>query len=379
MIPAVVESEDRKLRVLHLILVLGEANGQYNEHCLPLMDQRDISICTFFTPQLSPPSQITLYAGDGTVRGFFRALRGALDGQTYDVVHAHAPHSAVMLVMALLASGRYRRLRSTLVYTVQDSFYDYKPRNQLMMVLALPAFARVVFCSRSAYESLPRPWKRLVHGRWRVVQNGADLERVQRAITEGPIVRDADRFVVISVGRLERVKDPLGVVEAFAEGAGDDSTLFLVGQGSLRDEVEARIEGLEMANRVVMTGLIPRDEVFRRCAGADLYVSASHGEGLPVAVIEAMSSGCPVILSDIPPHQEVADGADFIPLVPVGDSASLAGVIKRFREMPAADRGTVGERCRDHVRARFSLDTMHANLSGVYGELARPAPAIRRT
>jgi glycosyltransferase involved in cell wall biosynthesis len=364
------EEPGRKLRVLHLILVLGEANGQYNEHCLPLMDERDISICTFFPPQLTPPPQIALFAGDGTVRGFFRALRRALDDRRHDIVHAHAPHSALMLVMALLGWRRFRAVAASLVYTVQDSFYDYKPRNQLMMVLALPWFARVVFCSHSAYESVPRPWKRLVRGRWRVVQNGADLERVDRAVV-GPRAQrgDDDRFRVVCVGRFEPVKDQACVVDAFAQGGGPDSRLTLIGRGSLETSVRARIEALGLSERVEMTGLIPRDEVFRRCADADVFVSASHGEGLPVAVIEAMATGCPVVLSDIPPHREVADGADFVPLVPVGNAAGFARELERIRGMSGADRRALGRRCREHVIERFSLPTMHANLDRVYAEL----------
>lgn len=367
----------RRLRVLHLILVLGESNGQYNEHCLPLMDERDISICCFFPPQLTPPPQIALFAGDGTIRGFFRALRRALDDREHDIVHAHAPHSALMLILGLLAWRRYGALRRSLVYTVQDSFHDYKLRNQLMMVLALPAFERVVFCSRSAYESVPRAWKRLVRRRWRVVQNGADLERVDRALA-GNATRDDDRFTVVSVGRLEPVKDPGCVVDGFHEGADGSSRLRLIGRGSLEGSVRAHVERLGLSDRVQLTGLIPRDEVFRACAGADLYVSSSHGEGLPVAVVEAMASGTPVVLSDIPPHREVADGAGFIPLVPVGDAHSLATEIARFHAMPSEERRAIGRRCREHVRDRFSIETMHANLRRVYAELV-PALAASRS
>jgi len=45
----------RRLKVLHLILMLGKTNGQYNEHCLPLIGERDLSIGTYFVPRLTPP------------------------------------------------------------------------------------------------------------------------------------------------------------------------------------------------------------------------------------------------------------------------------------------------------------------------------------
>jgi glycosyltransferase involved in cell wall biosynthesis len=362
-------TSSRPIRVLHLILVLGETNGQYNEHCLPLLGERDISICTYFVPQLSPPPEIRLFPGDGSLRGFFRALRGALDANDYDVVHAHVPHMGTLVVVGLVLWRRFGALRPSLVYTVQDSFYDYKLRNQAMTVIALAAFKRVVFCSRAAYDSLPRLWKWVVRGRWRVVQNGADFERVDRAIAAGPVTRDHERFTIISVGRLEKVKDPMTLVNAFAK-SGENSRLVLVGAGALEPAVMAGVEEMGVGEGVLFTGLIPRNEVFVSCATADVFVSTSHGEGLPVAVMEAMASGCPVILSDIPPHRELADGASFIPFVPPGDVDSFAREIQRFRDMSPQERLEVGRRCRDHVLERFTLPIMHAGIDAVYRELS---------
>ena len=139
--------------------MLGETNGQYNEHCLPLIGERDLSISTYFVPRLTPPPEITMFAGDGTLMGFFRSLRRALDADDYDVIHAHAPQSGVLLLLAVLARRRSRRLRRSLVYTVQDSFYDYRLRDKALMVVPLVTFHRVIFCSGSAYESLPRALK----------------------------------------------------------------------------------------------------------------------------------------------------------------------------------------------------------------------------
>ena len=373
------EGPQRKIRVLHLILMVGETNSQYNEHCLPLIGVQDLSICTYFVPQLTPPREIALFAGDGSLRGFFRALRAALDAKEYDVVHAHAPQSGVLLVLALLAWWRFGPLRSSMVYTVHDSFYDYKPRNQAMMVIALATFKRLTFCSRAAYDSLPRVWKRLVRNRWRVVQNGADIERVDRAIETGAMARHDESFIIISVGRLENVKDPVALLDAFAQTADAKSRLVYIGAGSLESDLAERVTALGLENRILLTGLIPRDEVFMRCASADVFVSTSHGEGLPVAVMEAMASRCPVILSDIPPHREVADGADFIPLIAPGDVAGFAREIQRYRDMSPEERLEIGRRCRDHVTARFALPIMHAGIEAVYRELPRLADTTTRS
>jgi glycosyltransferase involved in cell wall biosynthesis len=279
----------------------------------------------------------------------------------------------LLLIVGLFLMRRFAALRSSLVYTVQDSFYDYKLRNQAMMVLALAFFKRVIFCSQAAFDSLPFVWMVLVRGRWRVVQNGADIDRVDRALADARPSGDSRHFTILSVGRLERVKDPITLLDAFATCGVANGRLVFVGAGALEPAVRARVAELGLEDRVEFTGLIPRDEVFVRCAGADLFVSASHGEGLPVGVVEAMASRCPVILSDIAPHREVVDRATFVPLVAPRDFEGFAREIRRFSGLPSDERAEVGRRCREHVMQRFTLPIMHAGVEAVYRELREPA------
>lgn len=364
----------RRLRILHLVLVLGETNSQYNEHCLPQLEARELTICTYFPPQLTPPPGIALFPGDGTLPGFFRALRAALDAHEYDVVHAHSPHTSVLLPLGVALHPRSWRAWRSMVLTVHDSFYDYKPRNQLLTAAGLALFPRVVFCSRSAWQSLPSALRTMTGDRARVVQNGADLERVKR-IADG-VERPSDgRFRVVSVGRLEPVKDPLGLLRAFDTGADDRCRLELIGAGSLAEQVEHAVLEGGLEDRVDVTGLVPRDDVFRAYARSDLFVSASHGEGLPIAVLEAMAAGLPVVLSDIPPHREVVDGLPCVPLVAPGDHTGFGREIERFRLMSPTERREVGRRCRDWVMERFTLERMHEGYDVVYREVLREEPA----
>lgn len=358
------------LRILHVILVLRSTNSQYNEHSLPVMHEREISLCTYFTPQLTPPPQIRVFAGDDTLLGFFRALRKALRAGEYDAIHAHSPQAGVFMLIAMLL-WRRPKLGPRLVYTVHDSYYDFKTRNKLLMIPSFALFRRVVFCSHAAHESFPRMLKRLVGHRTRVVQNGADIARIDAAIA--PIERTPNEgFTLLSIGRLEAVKDPLVVLEAFAKAGDENSRLVYVGDGEMRAELEAAIAARGMSDRVHLTGLIEREEVFRHLVNSDAYISTSHGEGLPVAVMEAMACSVPLILSDIPPHREFGADEALIPLIPPGDIEGFASAVARLQAMTSAERAALGEQCRELVASRFSLEQMNDGYAAIYRELLEP-------
>ena len=350
-----------------MIINVGETNSQYNQLCLPLVDRQDISICCYFEPEIQPPPAIEVHTGRGRTFGFFRALNCALDTDP-DVISVHAPQTGALVVVFALLSLRWMKMRPKMVYTVRDAFYDYGRRNQLLMLLSLVSFAEIVFCSRAAYDSVPWIGKRLAGKRWHVVQNAADIDRVDSVLTTTPRARTT-RFSALSVARLEPVKNHFVVLDAFGQAGRADSQLTFIGRGSLESELRRRISDLGLGERVVLTGLLPREQVFARMAEAHVLISASRGEGLPVAVIEAMAAQCPVILSDIAPHREVADGADFIPLIHPDDVDGFAREIRRFEQMGADELAELGRACREHVLARFTLPTMHAGLDEVYRHL----------
>lgn len=353
-----------RLRVLHVVVQAGPTNSQWNEHCLPAADQHRITVCSLFPSTVPADSRIKRLEGDGSVRGAMRVLRAALRSDEYDVVHVHAPASAALLIGACVLE---RRRWDDVVFTVHNSWPNLRRRNQALATLALAVFPVGVACSRSAAESMPGLVRRLARRPVEVVTNGVDVDRVDQALRADPVLlgdeadtarRASDGITVVTVGRLIPIKDQATLLTAFAASARPQDRLVLVGEGPLRAELEQLAARLGISDRVRMPGLVPRDTVYRMLGDADVYASVSLGEGLPLSVLEALAAGLPAVLSDIPPHQEVAAVTTAAQLVRVGDADALAERIIRLQRMPANERAALGRRGRKAVVDRFSVRAM---------------------
>lgn len=355
----------KRLRILHLVLSMNQTSAPYNEHCLALAKSRDIAVCSFFKTAIDKPSNIQVFEGDDTLRGFVRNVREALATWEFDVVHAHSPHVAVLFLWATMFISKKRKPPS--VYTVHTSYPNCKLRNRLLLIPVFAFFHRIVGCCRASADSFPKYFKWLAGNRFRWVPNGVNLDRVNININ-----RHHSRpsgFTVASVGRLVKLKNPMTLLTAFQQAAGESSRLCFVGEGPLSEIIRATGDAAGLASRIELTGLIQREKVYQRLVESSLYLSASRVEGLPVSVLEAMACGCPVVLSDIPPHREIAEGIDFIPLIPPDDIDGFASQIKRFRQMTSEQRDCIGEQCRRHVEQRFSLKVMNRNYLDIYRQL----------
>jgi glycosyltransferase involved in cell wall biosynthesis len=259
------------------------------------------------------------------------------------------------------------------VVTVHDSYQNFKLRNRLLWIPVFATFRRIVCCGQASLDSFPALYKWLAGERLGAVPNGLDIARVDRIAAQGSQLSPAARgFTVLAVSRLVDIKNPSSVLAAFQqsiEQSSRPSRLVYIGDGPLREKLQAQRGEAGLEDAIELTGLIPREKVFEHLLAADLFVSTSRGEGLPVAVLEAMACGCPVLLSDIPPHREIADGVDFVPLRAPDDVAGFAQEIDRLGGMPASERANIGQKGRKLVEERFSLQAMHAGYTQVYAQI----------
>lgn len=351
------------LSVLHVIVRAGPTNSQYNEHCLPVLDTRTITVCSLFPADVTPPDQMRLFEGDGSVGGCFRALRRTLAADEYDVVHVHAPASGIVTLWTYF---RLHRSPRDLVFTIHNSWESFRRRNRLFLRLIMLFFPLVVLCGQAAYESMPKRLRRIRQDRLQVVPNGVDVARVDRAL-DGYEPRTGKGFHVAAVSRLIPIKHPHTVLSAFLAMRKRDDTLTFIGDGLLRMQLNDRVQHEQLLRTVLMRGIIPREDVFRELADADAFITTSAGEGLPVAMLEAMACGVPVVASDIPPHREIARVAKGIPLVKVGDTDGFSRALDRLRAAGPQEREAMGQRLRETVVEHFSVTSMNE----AYGRLYR--------
>jgi colanic acid/amylovoran biosynthesis glycosyltransferase len=119
----------------------------------------------------------------------------------------------------------------------------------------------------------------------------------------------ARRPRLICVGRLSPEKGHLGLLEAFANvlARGIDAELVLVGDGPEKTKIEQTVSRLNLGTKVRLAGLLAEDATLCEIAEADVLVIASFMEGLPVALMEAMGMGIPVIATRVAGIPELID------------------------------------------------------------------------
>ena len=188
---------------------------------------------------------------------------------------------------------------------------------------------------------------------------------------------DAEVLCVANATPVKAIPDAL---EAFRRANLDDATFTLVGDAQ-RDQSEwetIRVAASSESSGVVLSGILPPDELAERYAAARVMLSASRYEGWPIAMAEAMASGVPVVAFDAPGIRElVRDGVDGL-LVEPGDVDSLAAALRGLWGAPAL-RSRMGLEARRRARAWPTWKSSSARFVEVIEALVADAqPATSR-
>ena len=181
-----------------------------------------------------------------------------------------------------------------------------------------------------------------------------------------PLARRANGPVIGAIGRLAPEKGYDLAIHALRDLP--EATLVLVGDGSERERLEAIARELGVAERVQFTGW--SDEPRRYLPGFDAFVLPSRQEGFPLAVVEAMLAGLPVVAADVGSVSEAVVDEETGYLVPAEDPGALADRLRLLlsnREL--AER--LGRSGRARAQAQFTAEAMARSFETLYREILR--------
>ena len=289
----------------------------------------------------------------GRTRRILRLARHA------DVVHSHGARAAAWSLPALAvrpSAVTYHGLHPLR----RPAGRAYRVAARALIRTTAHAATRVVCVSQAEHEEL------LALGigddLLRLVRNGvpetprigaAEREEAREALALAP-----DALVLLLLGRLTEAKAPLLALEVAAAVEDLGAVLLVAGDGELEGVVRAAA-----GPNVRLLG--HRDDVRRLLAAADALLSTSLWEGLPLATLDAMVAGVPVVASHVPGSAEALGDAG---ILVSGGPQRYREAIERLRD-PALRERLAGA-ARERALREFSLDAMLSGMRGVYDELA---------
>lgn len=208
---------------------------------------------------------------------------------------------------------------------------------------------------------------------------GLDLERFRGARARRGRLRAAlglatDAPLIGIVARLVPIKrhDLFLRAAKRVHEACPQARFVLVGDGELRDAVRGQISALGLEGTAIMAGW--RDDLDEVYADLDVVALTSDNEGLPVALIEAMAAGCPIVATDVGGVRElVRDGENGF-VVPAGDEAALAARMIELLSAPER-RAAMGQAAQERALADYSIERLVGDLDALYRQLLREADA----
>ena len=302
-------------------------------------------------------------------------LEKILREQPPDIVHTHSGKAGIL--------GRFAAHRAGVPVIIHHihgpSFGPFQgaPANWLFTAAERRA-ARVTTHFICSAQAMTRLYLAAGIGRpeqFTRIFSGFHVEPFLNA-TNDPAMRrrlgfDEPHFVIGKIARLFKLKGHADLLSAFRKILPQvpHARLLLVGDGTLRNEIEAQARTPELAGKVVFTGLVPPGEVPRYLGIMDCLAHLSSREALSRALPQALAAGKPVVAYDFDGADEVCREGETGFLARIGDVATVA---RRLQQLAgdAALRERLGRCGQQFVRENFAVEKMVNDQYDLYLKLA---------
>lgn len=299
----------------------------------------------------------------------YNNIREIIQGEEYDVVHAHGAKAGILFRRAAFKCGIpniythhlvvYKQFKNMLnplykyLETKASNWCDY-------VVVVTEENKRVLYSDGVVPEN-----------KLKVVYNGIlEIEpQYTRHSARKKIGISEDTFLIVTVSRLDKPKDPLTLVRGFREICKEKKNLRLaiVGDGTLKPMIVDELTKNGLINNVLMPGFVNDVDVY--LAAADVFCLATEKEGLPIAILEAMKYSLPIVASSVDGIPEQVKNGWNGYLIPVNDDQTFFDKI-RVLYTDQKQRAILGRNSRKFLEDKFTAQANYDGLVALYDAIA---------
>lgn len=244
----------------------------------------------------------------------YKQMKTYLAQKHYDIIMTNEP---VMGVVTRLAAKKHRKKGTKILYTAHGfHFYTGAPKkNWLLFYPIEKALSKITdaLVTINTEDFVRAKSKFKAKNTYYIHGIGIDLskfscnEELRRQKRKDLGVAD-DEIMLLSVAELTKRKNLQVAIRAFAKSNNAKIKYFVRGVGELHDYFVDLIKELGVEDKVFLLGY--GKDIPQMCCAADVFVFPTLQEGLPVALMESMACGLPVICSDIRGNEDLIDGVD---------------------------------------------------------------------
>jgi glycosyltransferase involved in cell wall biosynthesis len=310
---------------------------------------------------------VTTHVIDEKRHGLLSLTRKVID--LVDRTHPHIIHAHRYKenIIAFLAKGFTFSNTVCLLSTVHGRFehqdgWKIKGLKMLNALILRHAFSAVVAVSQDLMSYLRKDF-RIPEYKIRCVINGIGVVKEQRTN-----LMTGDMITIGSAGRLTPVKDYPLMVDVARElcSLKDNVRFYLAGDGPDKQRLQEQINEYGLREKFILLGHVQDMDGFYR--SVDIYMNTSRHEGMPVTILEAMSSAIPIVAPSVGGLKElISSGKDGV-LVDERSARSFADALCRVIEDGEAAR-SMGMRARQKIEREFSSGKMVQEYYSLYMSL----------
>ena len=365
---------EKKIRVAHVIRVFSYGGAEvllrecfahpyFKEHVesdLYVLDHKKLGLVEEVKPNINSVHYYKIASPKFPI-AYAKFLRHII-ADNYDIVHMHLPVAGWMTILAKLFNRKTK-----FVYSEHNLVNFYAKYNYYLSGLTYGLFDSLIYVSHEVGEVIKKERKSWFYKTKKAVTilNGINTDKFSNAHRLNEDITQQFTVGLVARFRPQKRVDRWAEVAAEVHKLNPNIKFLMVGDGPDDDMLREKIKSLDMGEKIELPGMLS-DTVaaFKRI---DIFLLTSDFEGLPLAIMEAMSTGCVPVVSNV-------GGIKQLPFNGFGykfdefDAASIAKVIAGYAADPQKFK-TESLNARNFVEQNYSLTKQVHEIVDLYREI----------